>query len=553
MRVEKKLSSLFAITAVALAAGCAMDSSAPAGGSGNQTINNDDLVKPEEGKADSSYLAVFLEFDFDGEVLLTSTWNIENAIEDQLLYTIGHLNADNSVGRLDHLAITDIQKTQVDGKTLVRYHAKLPVAWGKKNAVPTTYTLKIPRDGTYTGYETFTEKYKHDCVDWGAHDVDTGSMWYYYRPNKSGCTIDEADVFTTTATVTPSQKSTTGKYPEYHKVWEDNALRVVAIFGKYEDGATSSSDAGISAYNEFVASVKSKFASAQLTTTPETVPYSPGVEVPDVQFNGTLADGGSVQINALLVDNVRTANQAFNDRYESLSTKADFIVYNGHAGLGANIRALAQKGKWETGQYAIVFENGCDSYAYVDSALWDAHAAINPDDATGTKYLDVLINAMPAYFRSDSEASMAFINALANRAAPKTYEQIFKDVDSSQVVMVTGEEDNVFVPGGGGDGPEEPNWSGLNESGSVEKNIEVRYETPKLAPGTYSFDMTGTGDADLYVRVGEAPTKTLYDCRPYKAGSKESCSVSLNTASTVHVMVRGWAASSTYALVGGRQ
>ena len=40
-------------------------------------------------------------------------------------------------------------------------------------------------------------------------------------------------------------ENTTGKYPEYDKVWEDGTLRVVAIFGKYEDGATTSSDAGI--------------------------------------------------------------------------------------------------------------------------------------------------------------------------------------------------------------------------------------------------------------------------------------------------------------------
>ena len=31
------------------------------------------------------------------------------------------------------------------------------------------------------------------CVDFSAHDVDAGSMWYYYRPRRSGCTIDEAD------------------------------------------------------------------------------------------------------------------------------------------------------------------------------------------------------------------------------------------------------------------------------------------------------------------------------------------------------------------------
>ncbi|MFO0569461.1 MAG: PPC domain-containing protein [Polyangiaceae bacterium] len=546
-----KLSGLIAPCFLSLAAACAVDASEPGGGSGSQTIADEDLVKPEEGKADSSVQAVVVDFEWDGEATVDSAWNIESTIENQLLYTIGHLNADNSVGRLDKLELTNVKTTDAAGGKKITYHAKMPVAWGKKNNVPTKYELRIPRDASYNGYEKFTEKYKASCVDWGAHDVDSGSMWYYYRPFDSDCRLDAADIYTASATVKVSSVNTTGKYPEYNKVWEDNLFKTVAIFGKYEDGATASSDAGISAYNEFVASVKAKFG-AQLTTVPATVPVNPGVATPDIEFRATLPDGKKVEIYALLVDNVRTAGPVFDDRYEALSTTADFVVYNGHAGLGANIRALAQKGKWAKGQYAIFFENGCDSYAYVDSELWQDHAAINPDDPTGTKYLDMIINAMPAYFRSDSEATMAFVNGLLAYAEPKTYEQIFKDVDPSQVILVTGEQDNVFVPGGGGGGTPVP-WTGMSEGGSVAKSKEVRFETPVLAKGSYRFDMTGTGDADLYVRVGSAPTTKLYDCRPYKAGSKESCSLSLNTDSAVHVMVRGWAASSTFKLVGKGQ
>jgi hypothetical protein len=90
----------------------------------------------------------------------------------------------------------------------------------------------------------------------------------------------------------------------------------------------------------------------------------------------------------------------------------------------------------------------------------------------------------------------------------------------------------------------------LSDEGTVAKAEEKRYETPKLAAGSYLFNLTGTGDADLYVRVGTAPTATLYDCRPYKTGSKESCKVDLTTTAPIHVMVRGYAASSTYKLVG---
>ena len=513
------------------------------------------VLKDRGGRADASADAVFLSFEFDGEVLVTSTWNIQQSVEDQMLYTIGALNGDTSIGRLDKLVLSDITTGAEGDLTRVHYHATMPVAWGKKNNVPQSYTLTLPANISYGAQSDFTDKYKDSCVDYGAHDVDASSMWYYYRPNAYNCKLADEDVVSFTASVSPSTLQTIGKFPEYDKVWEDDALRVVAVFGKYEDGETSSSDGGIAAYNRFVSRVKSTFANDNLTTVPADVPSQPGVDVPDVAFSATLSDGKAVEIVALLVDNVRTAGETFNARYAELSPNADLIAYNGHAGLGANIRALARKGKWVAGQYAIVFMNGCDTYAYVDTALADAHAAVNDDDDKGTKYVDVVMNALPSYFHSMANATLALVDGLLAYEAPKTYEQIFAGVDRSQVILVSGEEDNTFVPGGGGGGGGgggEP-WGGLSETGSVARDDEVRYATPTLAPGRYLFELSGDGDADLYVRIGTAPTVDLYDCRPYLEGSAESCLVDLPTAAPIHVMVRGWADTTDFALIGQSQ
>jgi hypothetical protein len=92
----------------------------------------------------------------------------------------------------------------------------------------------------------------------------------------------------------------------------------------------------------------------------------------------------------------------------------------------------------------------------------------------------------------------------------------------------------------------------MDESGTVARNEEQR-TTAELIPGTYVFTLSGDHDADLYLRVGSAPTTTSYDCRPLRNGSSESCAVTLTTAQTVHVMVRGYAARSTYRLVGSAQ
>jgi len=332
------------------------------------------------------------------------------------------------------------------------------------------------------------------------------------------------------------------------KVWADGALEVLAVFGKYEDGATTSSDAGIAAYNEFIRSMKTELSNKNPTTIPATIPTSPGVSTPDIEFSATLPDGKRIHVVALLVDNVREGGAAFEDRYEALSTRADYIVYNGHAGLGANVRKLASMGRWVAGQYVVVFMNGCDTYAYVDDALFRAHAAVNPGDTTGSKHVDIALNAMPSYFSNMADATMAMFRGLLGHGSPKTYEQIFREVSSSQVILVTGEHDNSFTPGGGGTPTE---WDGLEAAGSVAKGATEKYQTPTLAAGTYAFEMTGTKDADLYVRIGSAPTTSSYDCRPYKSGSNESCEVTLAQPAPIHVMVRGYASgTSTFELVG---
>ena len=539
----KRLTSISFTALAAFAApitGCATD---------DVDLYDGETVKSDDDKSDSSAVAVFVDAEWDGTLITDFSFDNTSTIHSQLFYTIGQLNGMNAVGRVDKAVLTNVVKSTVNGRTQLKYHARLLVAWGNRNSVPASIVLKSPLDVSSSGQEAFSNKYNTTCVDSGAHDVDSGSMFYYYRPNRSGCSVAAADVNTVTATFSPSPVQTTGKFPEYTKIWEDNKLEVVAIFGKNEDGATSG-DVGIDAYNRFVSAVKTELSARNLTTIPATVPSNPGVAAPDIELNATLPDGKQIRVVVLLTDNVRIglSQPTFRARYESLSSRADYIIYNGHAGLGTNVRAMAAAGKWVQGQYVVVQMNGCDTFAYIDDALNRAHKNINPDDTTGFKYIDIVNNAMPAFFHELSNTSMAMLRGLIAHDQPKTFEQIFQSVDRSQVVLVTGEQDNAFTPGGGG---LPTTWPGLTDSGSVARNIEKRYSTPTVAAGTYQFSITGTNDSDLYVRVGSAPTTTAYDCRPYKNGSSETCSVTLAQPSTIHVMVRGYStAASSFTVVG---
>ncbi|OXS00820.1 S8 family peptidase [Shewanella algae] len=83
--------------------------------------------------------------------------------------------------------------------------------------------------------------------------------------------------------------------------------------------------------------------------------------------------------------------------------------------------------------------------------------------------------------------------------------------------------------------------SNLSGSAGSEQHFTIQ------VPAGVSLNVTtsgGSGDADLYVRAGAAPSTSVYDCRPYKNGNSESCSFQVTQAATYHVMIRGYSAFS---------
>ena len=87
----------------------------------------------------------------------------------------------------------------------------------------------------------------------------------------------------------------------------------------------------------------------------------------------------------------------------------------------------------------------------------------------------------------------------------------------------------------------------VEDSGAVTKGAWKQLGPYNVAAGsTLTAVMTGDGDADLYVRKNAAPTAAGYDCRPYRDGTNEECSIV--GPATVYVGVNGYAATSNYAL-----
>jgi hypothetical protein len=65
------------------------------------------------------------------------------------------------------------------------------------------------------------------------------------------------------------------------------------------------------------------------------------------------------------------------------------------------------------------------------------------------------------------------------------------------------------------------------------------------------FSISGvSGDADLYVRRGQVPTQTAWDCRPFRVGNAETCTFDSPVAGDWYVMLRGFLSYSGVTLLG---
>ncbi|MGQ5524953.1 M4 family metallopeptidase [Chitinimonas sp. PSY-7] len=63
----------------------------------------------------------------------------------------------------------------------------------------------------------------------------------------------------------------------------------------------------------------------------------------------------------------------------------------------------------------------------------------------------------------------------------------------------------------------------------------------------------GSGDADIYVKFGAAPTLTSYDYRPYRSGNNETVTIPTPKVGTYHIMLNGYSAFSGVTLVGNHR
>ncbi len=126
-----------------------------------------------------------------------------------------------------------------------------------------------------------------------------------------------------------------------------------------------------------------------------------------------------------------------------------------------------------------------------------------------------------------------------------TYDNVKMLLDMA-VADENGGDDDDDDAGDDDDTTAEPESDEVTISGSVAAGEWVHYGPYNVGSGGLVVEMTGTGDADLYVNNGSQPTESDYDCRPYSGSSDESCEA--DGPAAVYVSVNGYADTSDFEL-----
>jgi hypothetical protein len=400
-----------------------------------------------------------VRFDAHGSVALDAVIDAGRAVVSrpeaargeiarQLFYAIGQLNGVNAGAEMQRVQIKVVTATaRADGLYDAFYTARLFVAWPRESPIPHAYTVVLPSGGDTRTLSAFFQRYgtTKRCLDDAAVDVNIDNIWYWYRPLKPGCPLtwaQQSDLGARMAMrLQVSAANTENKYPEYGKVWEDGRLTATAIFSKNKEFAQSETDEGVVAYRSFYSDLVAAFGRPTATSLPGNA--TPGLAHPKLAL-AFETPSGPLDVHVFLVESLSHAlerDAVFVDSYGKRTLSSDFVAYSGHSGFGANVQRLSTSGRFTPGKYQIFLLNGCDSFAYVDTALRDAHHAANPS-ATPHKYYDVITNAMPSFFHMNATATMAVLRALVGKH--KTYRQLLGDFDPKQRATVMGEEDNTW-------------------------------------------------------------------------------------------------------------
>ena len=294
-----------------------------------------------DGKNFSSDEATLLDFEFDGELVTTSSLGRRRpgrgpaALHDRP----PQRRTGPSAASTRSSSPTSKSEPPAAGQTQVTYHAKLPVAWGSKTNLPTSYELQAAARRQLRGPDGVHHEVQGDAASTGAPTTSTrAACGTTTGPDASGCTLAAADVVTHhrhgDASAPRTRPASTPSTTRSGRTTASRSSPSSASTRTARPPPATPASPRTTSSSRAMKSARSRRAAGHHR--PPTVPAAPASRRPTSRSRRTLADGKKVEGHRA-ARRQRRAPPAptFDARYEALSTSADLIAYNGHAGLGA--------------------------------------------------------------------------------------------------------------------------------------------------------------------------------------------------------------------------
>ena len=246
----------------------------------------------------------------------------------------------------------------------------------------------------------------------------------------------------------------------------------------------------------------------------------------------TYAAAGTYSVSLTVTDNDGATN-----------TKTQSVTVSSGGG-GGNV---LQNGVALTGQSGAT---GAQLFYTVVIPSGASNLVISESGGTGDADLYTRFGSAPTLSSYDCRPYLTGNNESCTVASPQagTYYVMLNGYQAFSGVSVKA----TWSTGGGGGGGNVLQ-NGVPVTGLHASRNQAVYYTMVVPSGASNLNINiagGSGDADLYVKLGSQPTTSSYDCRPYVSGNSESCTASAPTPGTYYIMVRAYRAYSGVTLEG---
>ena len=310
------------------------------------------------------------------------------------------------------------------------------------------------------------------------------------------------------------------------------------------------------------------------------------ISAPGVDVNSTYPEGVGAVVDVSLAGIAYSAN-AMENRGSATSSLYDFatgealdsgangnicLIARGNISFHDKVKACQDSG----GVGAIIYNNAAGNFnATLGTTNMTSIPGVTVSDTDGAAMLTDLgasatVNVSPANYGKMSGTSMASPHVAGVAALVWSHHLSCTNVEIRNALNFSAEDlgasgrdvkfgyglaqtkdaiDYITANGcdGGGSGGGTTPGDTVLENGVVKTGLAATTGNELVftmeVPGgatKINFAITGgTGDADLYVKFGAAPTDSSYDCRPYKGGNSESCA-STQAGGTYYVIIKAY-------------